>query len=226
MTKEEKSITLEILKVLKTKYQQVLLIEDEIKFDDFCKENNLEDGICGYLRCHLSLTKYKYYGGIIERLMENIYNKKCIRHWFITTIGCYKPTLHKKKESAIKPRLKVIETLINHIENDEVTSRKKIYNEDDVYLGYTKVVGDTVFFTKIEKEKNRYKKLNAWTIHFKVLGLADVFVYKTEGTAYVINKENALQLGVFRELGGEEKLCVPVKYWEQYAKVDDTIYGT
>ena len=109
---------------------------------------------------------------------------------------------------------------------DEVTSRKKIYNEDDVYLGYTKVVDDTVFFTKIEKEKNRYKKLNAWTIHFKVLGLADAFVYKTEGTAYKINKENALQLGVFRELSGEEKLCVPVKYWEQYAKVGDTIYGT
>lgn len=77
------------------------------------------------------------------------------------------------------------------------------------------------FFLKYEKEGNRLRKLNAWTIPVCILDKVDYIYYQTDEDIYKISTFNAYQYGQFQTFNNEEKLCVPVRFWEQKSEMED-----
>jgi hypothetical protein len=74
----------------------------------------------------------------------------------------------------------------------------------------------------LTKKENESKRLllggGSWTINIDKLGSdfysVNKFRYVTHRGVYEIGRFEALQHGFFRNLGGEKKLVVPVKFWE------------
>jgi len=74
-------------------------------------------------------------------------------------------------------------------------------------------------YIKHEKETQRFRKLDAWSINESILHLCDMIFYITEKDKYKISKTFALTAGVFREYKGESKLYVPVSYWQKQSEL-------
>lgn len=72
-------------------------------------------------------------------------------------------------------------------------------------------------YTKYESEAQKLKMAGgAWSINLQELPAeAKVIEYITAIDNYVISREDAFSKGFVRMLGGEEKLIVPLKYWQK-----------
>lgn len=58
----------------------------------------------------------------------------------------------------------------------------------------------------------------SWTINLQELpGEAEIIEYITPTSRYVISRQDALKYGFIRNLGGEDKLVVPLKRWQEDA---------
>lgn len=63
---------------------------------------------------------------------------------------------------------------------------------------------------------------NSWTINLDELPDDAVLIeYITNSSRYVINRDVAFDKGFVRTLGGEKKLVVPIKYWQQGIALSD-----
>lgn len=74
---------------------------------------------------------------------------------------------------------------------------------------------------KYEKESSKLRLSGgSWTVNVDKfdLGLINRIVYITEGFRYDIDKDDAISSGYFRNLGGENKLVVPIENWKRTAK--------
>lgn len=107
--------------------------------------------------------------------------------------------------------------IVNDDEEEEYP--KKIYIAKDGrhrFIGkLIKKKGKRIYF-KQEKEKDIFHKTNSWTINTKILehlNDEDYIVYKTELHYYQIRLGTALKVGIFRVFDFEEKLHVPLDYW-------------
>jgi len=75
-------------------------------------------------------------------------------------------------------------------------------------------------YIKSEKERYRFKKLDAWSIPevvVKPLTNISIIRINTEVGSYGITKEKALEVGKyfdFQKSGFEKKIYIPVKFWE------------
>lgn len=81
--------------------------------------------------------------------------------------------------------------------------------------------GKNIYRTYIKKEKEhqRFRKLDAWSINHDILHFVDLIYYETEKDTYKITKDTALLAGVFRTYKGEEKLYVPINYWQKKSEI-------
>ena len=69
-------------------------------------------------------------------------------------------------------------------------------------------------YTKYEKERDRLRIADAWTISVNTIeGEWDRIEYISEKGSYKISRNDAVCHGFFRPFQGEEKMCVPVKWW-------------
>lgn len=70
-------------------------------------------------------------------------------------------------------------------------------------------------YTKREDESNKLRLGGgSWTINLDDLpDEAQTIVYKTVSGTYVIGRADAFTHGFVRQLGGENKLVVPLKFW-------------
>ena len=78
------------------------------------------------------------------------------------------------------------------------------------------IVKDGIYFKK-EKEKDQLRMSGgSWSINLSEVNLMQVrgVIFCTEKAHYVISPTKALLYGFKRQLGGEEKLVVPLKHWE------------
>lgn len=78
------------------------------------------------------------------------------------------------------------------------------------------VVKDGVYFKK-EKEKDQLRMAGgSWSINLADVDFdkAHTIVFCTDTAHYIISATDAQFHGFERTLGGEEKLVVPLKYWE------------
>lgn len=83
------------------------------------------------------------------------------------------------------------------------------------------VVIDGIYY-KHEKEKDRLRiGGGSWSINrAEILGKdVDTFVFTSEVAKYIITHKDAVKHGFIRTLGGEDKLVVPVRYWEEKVNV-------
>ncbi len=74
---------------------------------------------------------------------------------------------------------------------------------------------------KYEKEQGKLRMSGgAWTINVDEIKLdnVDKFIYITEGYKYEISKVDAIDFGYFKQLGGENKLVVPLTKWTKRSK--------
>jgi len=70
--------------------------------------------------------------------------------------------------------------------------------------------------TKYEKESSKLRMSGgSWTINVEKFPLAKYHTirYITRQYTYDIASEDALANGFYKNLGGEKKLVVPIKYW-------------
>jgi len=75
-------------------------------------------------------------------------------------------------------------------------------------------------YWKHEREKDKLKMAGgSWTILLKELG-EDVIVikYVTDENIYTIGIIEAMRYGFTKNLGGEDKLVVPEKFWKKEPK--------
>jgi hypothetical protein len=73
---------------------------------------------------------------------------------------------------------------------------------------------------KYEKESSKLRMSGgSWTINVEKFPLAEYYKirYITRQYVYEIKTEYALAMGFFKNLGGEKKLVVPIKYWRKDA---------
>ena len=78
---------------------------------------------------------------------------------------------------------------------------------------------ETMAYYKQEKEEDRFRKTDAWSINYHVLKCLeprDRIVYETSEASYGLLVKEALKLGKFlhfKTSGIEKKIYVPVKHW-------------
>jgi hypothetical protein len=74
-------------------------------------------------------------------------------------------------------------------------------------------------YTKHEDEANKLRLgRGSWSINLEELPEETQLIeYVTPLTSYVISREDAEQYGFIKILGGERKLIVPLKKWQQGA---------
>lgn len=70
-------------------------------------------------------------------------------------------------------------------------------------------------YTKKEDKANMLRMGGgAWSINLDELpDEAQTIIYKTVLETYVIGRDDAFKFGFVRQLGGENKLVVPLKFW-------------
>ncbi len=126
----------------------------------------------------------------------------------------------------------ITEYLDGTLFQDEEGNQYKIEVDQDgesynLYLYLSRVTRPTAIFVgtleespmgwtlvKHEKEKDRYRKLNAWTIPLVLTKLVDSFQYVTDKRQYVLEAHDIP--GNFTQIvrhNGEDKMAVPVRYW-------------
>tara|TARA_R100000995_G_C3481880_1_gene124429 strand:+ start:786 stop:1046 length:261 start_codon:yes stop_codon:yes gene_type:complete len=74
---------------------------------------------------------------------------------------------------------------------------------------------------KYEKESSKLRMSGgAWSVNVDKFDLESInrIVYITEGYRYDISKDDAISVGYFRSLGGENKLVVPISKWNKEPK--------
>ena len=79
-------------------------------------------------------------------------------------------------------------------------------------------VVDDGLYVKKETEKEMLRMSGgSWSINLDEIANKDVtkIVYFTERCIYRISYNRAHQKGFFREMAGEKKLIVPIKYWKK-----------
>lgn len=72
-------------------------------------------------------------------------------------------------------------------------------------------------YTKLEKESGKLRMSGgSWSINLQDIDLNQIhkIVYQTEKSTYTISAQDAERHGWRTKLGGELKLVVPLKYWE------------
>ncbi len=74
-------------------------------------------------------------------------------------------------------------------------------------------------YTKHEDEQQQLRLGGgSWSINLEELPAdAKLIEYITPSASYVVSREDALKHGFVKILGGEKKLCVPVKIWQKDA---------
>lgn len=74
-------------------------------------------------------------------------------------------------------------------------------------------------YTKHEDDKQKlFMGGGSWSINLKDLPTTvQLIEYMTPTTSYVITREEAFRHGFIKSLGGEDKLVVPLKFWQQGA---------
>ena len=73
---------------------------------------------------------------------------------------------------------------------------------------------------KYEKESSKLRMAGgSWTVNVDKFPLAKYHTirYITRQYVYEIDSESALANGFYKNLGGENKLVVPLKHWRKYA---------
>lgn len=78
-------------------------------------------------------------------------------------------------------------------------------------------------YTKHEDEDQKLRMGGgSWSINLDELPEGtQVIEYITPKTSYVISKGDARRHGFVRVLGGEKKLIVPLKWWNEGVAIDD-----
>jgi len=78
-------------------------------------------------------------------------------------------------------------------------------------------------YTKYEDDQQQLRLGgNSWTINLQDLPADAVLIeYITPSTRYVINRYDAFKHGFVRKLGGEDKLIVPLKWWQEGIAIND-----
>lgn len=84
------------------------------------------------------------------------------------------------------------------------------------------VLKDNIY-TKHEDDQQQLKMGgNSWSINLADLPEEAVLIeYVTPTTRYVINRYDAFKHGFERTLGGEQKLVVPLKWWQEGIAIND-----
>lgn len=83
-------------------------------------------------------------------------------------------------------------------------------------LGKIMVGERNLLYYKFEDERNIFKKTDSWSINYTIFKEVDHIVYETRKMYYQIPRLRALEFGeVIQFDGTEEKLYVPLKYWDK-----------
>lgn len=84
-------------------------------------------------------------------------------------------------------------------------------------VGQIIITKSLVVFYKKEKEKQIFRKTNAWSIQPALLDIVDQICYETESKIYSITTGTAKEFGEYFHFSKntEKKIYVPLEYWRQ-----------
>lgn len=128
-----------------------------------------------------------------------------------------------------------LEILLNAVDRN---GKKLIYKPEDdhkIYLdidGSIRCLGRILFdksgvlYSKMEDERNIFRKTNSWSINYSILPHVDLIHYESNTHDYTITRERAIEFGEFFHFQDttELKLYVPLKYWEKRHKGLASVY--
>ena len=91
-------------------------------------------------------------------------------------------------------------------------------------IGWIHEENGVVIYRKKELEKDRYRRLDAWSIPMNVLQVVDKIQYQSDARAYEIAADKAKLYGKYQreKIDLEEKVYVPVKAWTIFKSMDAT----
>ena len=99
-------------------------------------------------------------------------------------------------------------------EEDKIFFRKKATREDKC-LGRVIAFERNLLYTKQEDERNIFRNTNSWSINYTIFKLVDHIVYETLKFTYQIPRIRAAEFGEVVNFGGEQKIYVPLIYWDK-----------